>query len=76
MTRTPTILPGEPHPPKVKRACIEAWHGKDGWRWRLKAANGEIVCQSESYTRKASIGPAVAALTTAAIDPAFKWTKR
>ena len=23
------------------------------WRWRLKAANGEIVAQSEAYTRKA-----------------------
>lgn len=22
------------------------------WRWRLKAANGEVVAQSESYTRK------------------------
>ena len=22
------------------------------WRWRLKAANGEIVAQSEAYTRK------------------------
>lgn len=22
------------------------------WRWHLKAANGEIVAQSEAYTRK------------------------
>ena len=22
------------------------------WRWRLKAANGEIVAQSEAYTRR------------------------
>ena len=25
-----------------------------GYRWRLKAGNGEIVAVSESYTRKAS----------------------
>jgi uncharacterized protein YegP (UPF0339 family) len=23
-----------------------------GWRWRLKAANGEVVAQGESYTSK------------------------
>lgn len=24
------------------------------WRWRLRAANNEILCQSEAYTRKTS----------------------
>jgi uncharacterized protein YegP (UPF0339 family) len=24
----------------------------DGWRWHLKAANGEIVAQGEAYTRR------------------------
>jgi uncharacterized protein YegP (UPF0339 family) len=28
----------------------EVFKDKDGkWRWRLKAANGEIVAQSEAY---------------------------
>lgn len=31
----------------------EIWKAKDGWRWRLKAANGRIVAESgEAYTRK------------------------
>lgn len=30
----------------------EVFQASDGWRWRLVAANGEIVSQSESYTRK------------------------
>jgi uncharacterized protein YegP (UPF0339 family) len=25
-----------------------------GWRWRLKAANGEIVAQGESYTSRSN----------------------
>ena len=25
---------------------------KDGWRWRIRALNGEIVSTSESYTRR------------------------
>lgn len=34
------------------------WHTSTGygyqgqWGWRLKARNGEIVCQSEGYTRR------------------------
>lgn len=30
------------------------YKAKDGWRWRLKAANGRIIAESgEAYTRKA-----------------------
>jgi uncharacterized protein YegP (UPF0339 family) len=28
------------------------YEGKDGWRWRIKAANGEVVATGESHTRK------------------------
>jgi len=35
----------------VRRA--EVYRDRFGeWRWRVKAANGEIVAQGESYTRK------------------------
>lgn len=32
---------------------IEVFEAADGWRWHLKAANGEIVADSgESYTTR------------------------
>lgn len=32
---------------------VEFFKGKDHqWRWRLRAANGEIVATGESYTRR------------------------
>lgn len=27
----------------------EVYRAEDGWRWRSKAANGEIVAQGEAY---------------------------
>lgn len=33
---------------------IELFQGADGWRWRMRARNGEIVAQSEAYTRRES----------------------
>lgn len=27
----------------------EIWRGDDGWRWRLRAANGEVLCSGEAY---------------------------
>lgn len=32
----------------------EIWKGQRGWHWRIKGRNGEIVCSSESYTRRSS----------------------
>lgn len=45
----------------MKRAmCFEVYEGLDGWRWRLRAANGEIVADSaEAYTRKSKAHRAV-----------------
>lgn len=36
----------------MKKRRIEVYKAKDGYRWRLKATNGEIIGVSESYTRK------------------------
>jgi uncharacterized protein YegP (UPF0339 family) len=30
----------------------EVYKADDGWRWRRKADNGEIIATGESYTRK------------------------
>jgi uncharacterized protein YegP (UPF0339 family) len=35
------------------RGKFEKFTGKNGqFYWRLKASNGQVVCQSEGYTRK------------------------
>jgi uncharacterized protein YegP (UPF0339 family) len=31
---------------------VELFKGKDGWRWHLVAANGEILATSEAYSSK------------------------
>lgn len=31
---------------------IEIFESKDGWRYRVKGANGEILASSEAYTRE------------------------
>ena len=33
--------------------------GQDGWRWRLKATNGEPIASGESYVNKADCIAAV-----------------
>lgn len=40
---------------------IQKYQAKDGWRWRLVAANGRTVADSgEAYTRLRDLGRAVA----------------
>ena len=34
---------------------IELFVSADGWRWRIRAANGQILLTSESYHSKASM---------------------
>lgn len=36
----------------MKQSKFEIFKSDDGWRFRLRASNGEIVCQSEGYTTK------------------------
>lgn len=31
---------------------VELFEGKDGWRWRKRASNGEIVSTSEAFDSK------------------------
>ena len=47
----------------MKEPKVVLWRSRDGWRWRIKAANGRIVGESgEAYgeLRKAIAGLAVA----------------
>jgi uncharacterized protein YegP (UPF0339 family) len=45
-------------------AKFEKYTGKDGLQhWRLKAANGEIVCWSEGYSSMQNV------------EKSIKWTK-
>lgn len=36
---------------KKRSPVLSVYRSRDGWRWRIKAANGEIVAQGENYTR-------------------------
>lgn len=36
----------------MKQARFEVYPSKDGWRWRLIAANGRILCTGEAHTRE------------------------
>lgn len=40
-----------PTPPQ-HGAVFEVFPSEDGYRWRLKAANGEVIAQSEGYGTK------------------------
>jgi uncharacterized protein YegP (UPF0339 family) len=33
-------------------AKVEIYQGPDGWRFRIKARNGEIVATGEAYVRR------------------------
>jgi len=37
----------------MKTPKLEIYKAKDGWRWRLKSANGKIVCVAgEAFANK------------------------
>lgn len=36
-----------------RKPKFEVYAAADGWRWRLKAANGRIVATGEAHPRKA-----------------------
>lgn len=36
----------------MKSDRIEIVVGRKGWRWRVRAGNGEIISTGESYTRR------------------------
>jgi uncharacterized protein YegP (UPF0339 family) len=49
---------------------FEVYQSKDGWRWRLRAANSQIVATGEAHTRKADAIRACKRLTDIAIEAA------
>jgi uncharacterized protein YegP (UPF0339 family) len=50
-------------------AKFEVYEDKSGgWRWRLKAANGEIVASGESYTSRSGATAGVDAVKRAAAE--------
>lgn len=50
----------------MKSARFEVYRARDGWRWRLKAANGRVVAVGESYTRERDAIRSLNAVRTAA----------
>jgi uncharacterized protein YegP (UPF0339 family) len=46
----------------------------NNWYWRLKAANGEIVAQSEGYTTKANCLHAIALVKSSHSAPEVNLT--
>ena len=47
---------------------FEVYHSKAGYRWRLKASNGEIVAMGEEYTTKHAAQHGCDAVRRAAAD--------
>ena len=46
-----------------REAHFDVYKSADGWRWRIKAANGRIVADGgEAYARRAGATRAVAGL--------------
>ena len=37
-------------PPRVPQ--MQVYRSADGWRWRLRAANGRTLAQGEAHTRR------------------------
>lgn len=50
----------------MKQPRFDVYKSADGWRWRLVAANGRILCQGESHTREADAFRAVDAVSRTA----------
>lgn len=46
----------------------ELYHAGDGWRFRIKARNGEVVATGESYTEKRNAEAALIALVGTEVE--------
>ena len=46
----------------MRRPKFTVYQSRDGWRWRLTAANGRIIATGEAHTRKADAERAAANL--------------
>jgi len=49
-------------------AKLEVYESKNGYRWRLKAGNGEVVAIGEEYTTKDGAKRGCEAVARAAAD--------
>lgn len=50
----------------ARKAKIEKYEAKDGFRWRLKATNGQVIADSaEAYSSASSLDRAVETVTAA-----------
>jgi uncharacterized protein YegP (UPF0339 family) len=47
---------------------FEVYQSHNGYRWRLKASNGEIVATGEEYTTHSAAKKGCEAVTRAAVD--------
>jgi uncharacterized protein YegP (UPF0339 family) len=45
---------------------FEIYKARDGWRWRLRGANGEIIARGEAYSRKSNARRGIRAMKIAA----------
>lgn len=54
----------------MKGPRFEVYRARDGWRWRLIAANGRIVATGEAHDRKRDAVRAVQRITDIAITAA------
>jgi uncharacterized protein YegP (UPF0339 family) len=54
----------------MKQPRFDVYKGADGWRWRLRAANSQIVATGEAHTRKSDAIRACKRLTDIAIEAA------
>jgi uncharacterized protein YegP (UPF0339 family) len=56
---------------KAKKGKFEWWKiagAKEPFRWRLKASNGRIICQSEGYRTRRGCLNGIAAVQDVAFD--------
>ncbi len=53
---------------EVGMAKFEVYQSKNGYRWRLKAGNGEVVATGEEYTTKDGAVRGCEAVARAAAD--------
>ena len=50
----------------MRRPRFTVYQARDGWRWRLVAANGRIIAAGEAHTRERDAWRAVEAVREAA----------
>jgi len=54
---------------------VELFEGDDGWRWRMRGRNGEILATSEAYSSEAKARETASALVADLGDVALSTTR-